>query len=418
MRSRVRHNIAEAIIILIGIISMAYPSPQALAFYEWSGEKGSANIRGFAQLTGIANKNPQNHPIYKNEIDESGGGVLRLLALAQIGDNIGIDFNAYQTYISTTADLSNSFYRIDVERSPSVEWSFKDAPHAKSHLAIDRFSVRMSFDRTDITLGRQPINLATCFYFTPNDFFAPFSANTFYRVYKPGVDAVRAEVRIAELSQLSLIGVLGYKQETGSVNGWSRDYSQERSSAIARISTSLYGFEWAALGGAVREASVIGGSLQGEIAEWLGVRGEGHYNIPRDTKQEPFTEINIGLEHRFENSLNIRVEQFHHGGGYSSVKDYTVSSTARHGLYLGRSYTALGIGYEFTPLFKGEAVSIANWTDSSYLLSFYSVYSVSDEAEFSAGLSIPIGSTPRASVIESEFGFYPYTFSIEYRVHF
>lgn len=418
MRLRIRHNIAEAIIILIGIIFIVYPLHQAFAFYEWSGEKGSANIRGFAQLTGIANKNPAGYPLSKNDTDESGGGVVRLLALAQIGDRIGIDFNAYQTYMSTTADLSQSFYQTDVERSPAVEWSFKDDPHEKSHLAIDRLSIRMTFDRTDITLGRQPVNLATCFYFTPNDFFAPFSANTFYRVYKPGVDAVKAEVRIAELSQLSLIGVLGYKQERGSVNGWSRDYSQERSSAITRISTALYGFEWAALGGRAREASIIGGSLQGEIVEWLGVRGEGHYNIPKDAKQESFTEINIGLEHRFENSLNIRVEQFYHGGGYSSVKDYTISPTARHGLYLGRSYTALGMGYDFTPLFKGEAVSIANWTDSSYLLSFYSVYSASDEAEFSAGLSIPIGSNPRESVIESEFGFYPYSFNLEFRIHF
>ena len=108
----------------------------------------------------------------------------------------------------------------DVERSSALEWSLSESNYI--HTAIDRLNIHWIKDRVDIIAGRQPINLATTFYFTPNDFFAPFAAQTFYRVYKPGVDALRTEVRLGELSQLSLICALGYSPEKGSANGLER----------------------------------------------------------------------------------------------------------------------------------------------------------------------------------------------------
>jgi hypothetical protein len=46
------------------------------------------------------------------------------------------------------------------------------------------------------------------YYFTPNDFFASYAAQTFYRSYKPGVDAARLDWQWSELSQISLMTVV------------------------------------------------------------------------------------------------------------------------------------------------------------------------------------------------------------------
>jgi hypothetical protein len=69
----------------------------------------------------------------------------------------------------------------------------------------------------------------------------------------------------------------------------------------------------------VREADVIGGSLQGELFQWLGVRAEGHVSDLNDSQRGSVSELSIGVEHRWEDSLNLRLEQFYHGNGAGSL---------------------------------------------------------------------------------------------------
>lgn len=390
----------------------------ALAFYEWQSDDRSFDLRALVRGFGIVYENPENQFFYEDKSDAGAAAIARLIMHARAGQHLGFEVNAYQTYIpaSMASRLGSLGTPLDVERSSALEWSFSDDDYV--HLAIDRLNISCSYNRLDLIAGRQPINLATTFYFTPNDFFAPFSAQAFYRMYKSGVDAVRAEVRLGNLSQLSLISVLGYERESDSDTGWSRDPDWHRTSYVGRISKTFRDFEWALLGGVVREADVIGGSLQGELFQWLGIRSEGHFADPDDSQRN--LELSLGIEHRWENSLNLRLEHFYHGNGASSVSDYDITPTAAQGnsIYLGRNYTALGIGYEFTPLLNAEMLTIANLIDHSYLLSFNAIYSLSDEAELATNLGVPIGKKPEGNEIKSEFGLYPYTVSIEVRCYF
>ena len=389
----------------------------ALAFYEWQSDDGSFDLSALVRGFGIVYENPENQFFYEDKSDAGAAAIARLIMVARADKHLGFEVNAYQTYIPTSmaSRLGSLGTPLDVERSSALEWSFSDDDYV--HLAIDRLNISWSYNRLDLIAGRQPINLATTFYFTPNDFFAPFSAQAFYRVYKPGVDAVRAEVRLGNLSQLSLISVLGYERESDSDTGWSRDPDWNRTSYVGRISTIFRDFEWALLGGVVREDDVIGGSLQGELFQWLGVRAEGYVADPNDSQR--YSELSLGIEHRWENSLNLRLEQFYHGNGADSVP-YDITPTAAQGeiIYLGRYYTALGIGYEFTPLLNAEMLAIANLTDHSYLLSLNATYSLSDEAELAIDLGVPIGKKPEGNEIKSEFGLYPYSVRIEVRRYF
>ena len=131
---------------------------------------------------------------------------------AHTGEKLGFELNIFQAYIpEALLSQGNLASFLDVERSSALSWNLKDGAYAP--LAIDRLNARITYNRLDFILGRQPINLATTYYFTPNDFFAPFAAQSFYRLYKPGVDAARAEVRLGDLSQLSLVSVLGYNRD-------------------------------------------------------------------------------------------------------------------------------------------------------------------------------------------------------------
>ena len=234
------------------------------------------------------------------------------------------------------------------------------------------------------------------------------------------MDAARAEIRLNDLSQLSLIGVLGYDEDLPEDPRLSRTPASEKGSGLMRISTARFGFEWAVLGGTVRERTIAGGSFQGEIWDWLGLRAEGHYAKARTGDEDPFGKIAVDLEHRFENSLSLRVEQYYQSNGYGSIGEFNESilTGIPPALFLGRHYTALGLTYEVSPLLTTDILAILNWIDDSTLLSFYAVYSLSDEAELSPGFSLPVGKPSEGLAIESEFGLLPYTASLEFRIYF
>jgi hypothetical protein len=417
-----RDDITRATLVIVCsvFLLLAKLSVPALAFYEWQSDNGSLDLRGLVRGFATAFKNPEDDFFYEDKSGAGAAAIARLIMQAQSGQHLSFEVNAYQTYIpaSLLTSQGNLGTPLDVERSAVLECSFSDDEYV--HLALDRLNVRWSHNRLDLIVGRQPINLATTFYFTPNDFFAPFTAQAFYRVYKPGIDALRAEMRLGDLSQLSLISVLGYEQNASSDTGWSDAPDGDRTSYVGRVTTVFRDFEWALLGGIVREVDIIGGSLQGELFQWLGIRAEGHFADPDDSQRDSYSELSFGIEHRWENSLNLRLEQFYHGSGAGSVSDYSTTATAAQGrgLYLGRNYTALGVGYEFTPLLSAEMLAIANLIDHSYLLSFNAVYSLSDEAELAVNLGAPIGKKPEGTAIKSEFGFYPYSFNIEVRFYF
>jgi len=402
-------------------IMLAFFPPSSYAFYERQGDEADIEFRGMLQVYGTAYRRSENTIFYKDRNRYGLGGLARLIMKAQIGETISLEADAYQTYIPEALKTNQTATNVtiqDVERSSLLEWSLSDRNYV--HAAIDRFNIRWSKDRLDLILGRQPINLATTFYFSPNDFFAPFAAQAFYRVYKPGVDALRAEVRLGDLSQLSLISVLGYNPDPDTDTGWSASHAGHRTSYIGRVSTVFRDFEWALLGGTLGDSDVVGGSIQGEFFKWLGIRAEGHIRYPDDPPHGSYKEFTVGLEHYWENNLDIRLEYFYHGSGLGKVNDYSIIPALFRGwsAYLGRDYMALGLGYEFTPLLRGQMSLIHNLGDNSGLCSINAVYSLSNEAELALNLGLPFGKRPEGARIRSEFGLYPYSINLEVRYYF
>ena len=358
--------------------------------------------------------------IYATGQDEYWGAVFRLLCDGGIGNNFSFNANLLETAGSVSVAQQQNTPKIGTERSGMLLRNQHDTTNSRAYIALDTFQGQWTTDLVDFTFGRQPVNLATTFYFTPNDLFAPFNAQDFYRVYKPGVDGGRTDIRLGDFSLLSLIAVLGYSPDASTDNGWSKDPEWDRTSLIGRLSVSAHDFEWALLGGTAHDIDIIGASLQGEIFDWLGIRAEGHYGHPEDSILGDYSELVIGFEHHFENSLDLRLEYFYHGLGYPSIDAANTALLTGTAFtpYLGRNYTAIGAGYEFNPLLIGQMLLLTNWTDDSLLLSGTIVYSLSDESELVATASFPFGDEPAGTLLQSEYGSLPQTISVEYRLYF
>ena len=390
-----------------------------LAFAEWQSEEASVSLRGFTGLGAGYSRNPEASAFYDSQEDLFWDLEQRLLVAANYRENTRFDLNLLEN-IRATPNPGLGARPAGAERSGLLSWQQHESGNSEANLSVDTAAFHYVQDNIEWSLGRQPVNLATTMYFSPNDFFAPFAAQTFYRAYKPGVDSGRAEVRLGNLAQLSLVGVLGYAPESAVDTEWRNRPEWSRNSLLARLAVNRHDWEWALLGGSVRDHRITGGSLQGELFDWLGIRGEGHYAAPERDGVSGGTEVSVGIEHRFANSLELRLEQFHHGQGYSSreaLNQALAAGNLREG-YTGRDYTALGVSYEFSPLLTGQALLLVNWSDHSQLLSLNGVYSLSDEAELAMTLSLPKGDHAENSSVGSEFGLAPATLACTFRVYY
>ena len=397
---------------------MALLSPiLAQAFYQGDFHGSSLEARGLIQGFGLAGDNANDKTLFND--DKLLGGSLsgRLM--------LDLRHNRWHWEMHAIQDLSNSDVRTggsrlstltDVNRSDALDWHFAGN---NADFVLDRLNVAYSGDQFSLKIGRQPINLAATYYFTPNDFFAPFAAQTFYRTYKPGVDAVRMGWQWSDLSQLTVMAVMNY-QSAQTPTGWRATPDWGNTSYLARATTLTGLFQWSLLTAQINHDPIIGFDFQGELFDWLGIRGEGHTRFREPSEGGKDTKLALGLEHRFANSLTIRLEQYYHDHGATSINNYHLQSvsTSNNQFYLGRHYTALGGSYEFSPLLTGNAVWLLNDIDKSSLLALYSAYSLSDESELAVGLNLPIGQQPDRGKLNSEFGSYPRSITVEVRSYF
>lgn len=395
------------------------PCP-ALAFYEWEQDEHKLAATGLIRGFGMALQNPDNPVLYQKRNIVAGGDFARLMLNANWNKTLTLEIHAEQSYLPLSLQTGSSrFSRSSaVERIDALAWT---TDKQQMQFQFDRFNLQYKGKNLTLKLGRQPLNLAASFFFTPNDFFSPFAAQAFYRTYKSGVDAARLDVQLGEFSQLSLISVLGYSPDANSDSGWSHKPNLDRTSYLGRISTVIDDFEWAILGGRVRKNDLIGVDFQGEVFEWLGIRGEGHYNFSQASALTQNLEFALSLEHRWENTFTLRLEQFYHGAGANSTANYLnklFTAATATSPYLAKLYTALGVSYEITPLLTGNATFLYNGIDHSHLLALYGNYSVSDESELALSITLPFGKKTPDLNPKSEFGLSPRLISLEYRWYF
>ena len=394
---------------------------RCLALYQFTGEESGLTISAAVNAgLGVA-VNPRNTWLYGERHDELWSGDLRLLADGFVGEWLRGRLNILENIRSASSiHLPGGFAAADVERSALFSSQQHASDTTRADLVLDGGSLTWGTESRALTMGRQPVQFTVTSSFSPNDFFAPFAPQQFYRVYKPGVDAVRYEHRLADLTQFSLVGVLGYEEDPDSANGWRKAPDWQRTSVLGRYVRSVGALEWGMLAGVVREDNIVGASLQGELTDWLGLRAEGHY---RDSNQDAVgsgSMLSVGLEHRFASSLTVRLEQLYNSFGYSSIAeaDRALASGTLEPGYLGQHYTAFDAGYEISPLLIGEFLYLRNWTDGSHSFSFYAVYSLADEAELALQVTLPEGKGPDAHSLGSELGMQPVRVALEYRHYF
>lgn len=173
------------------------PAALALSAFAMTAQAVDWEVGGFARSVGVVTQVDGVDGSVERSADVSARH--RLLVTAS-GDTWELD--AHFVVGGLWAGLTDSPRSVgipaigtaDYLRWPGLSWGKAWGEKRYGVTAeIDRLALSWHPGLVDITVGRQPINLANTMLFTPHDVFAPFSPLDFFRAYKPGVDALKIE---------------------------------------------------------------------------------------------------------------------------------------------------------------------------------------------------------------------------------
>jgi hypothetical protein len=355
-----------------------------------------------------------NSPLSPTHVAHPLTGVFRLELQQAWAQSVSSHFNIL---ISQASAQSEAGPQRDVNRSGWLYHSFND--HKDGLLAVDQLDLTFEGNHVRLRAGRQSIGLGTTFFFSPNDFFAPFAPQSFYRVYRPGVDAIRVTWFTGALSEAEWIYVLGYEADPKHPLEYRHQPSSHLDSMLVRTTGVIGPVEVNLFIAQIGADEVLGTAWQMDWAPWVGMRFEAQVRDEQNSHKR--NQVSLSIDHRFETGLDIRAEWFYYGPGASRPQDYqrTLAQTEDASSYLARYYMALGASYVLTPLWTLDAALLLNLVDESQLYSLQGLVSVSDESEFQIAVRVANGnSDEHLPTIESEYGLYPLQLSLEYRIYF
>jgi hypothetical protein len=286
---------------------------------------------------------------------------------------IGANINAQQYWGKTSWNLFD-FVPGYTENGYTMNFVLPDT------IMLDNMYMRISFPLLDLTLGRQQISPGVGYAWNPTDIFNHKSLmDPSYE--QTGVDVIRLYMPLGNRSSFNSIIQPSDNFGSSTVQfalgaGWGRfDFGMNLTKQFASSNTTpILGDPF------VEERFLLGGSMVGEVLGW-GVWTELAYNkliatafppwssIAYPEVHKPYSEILIGLDHTFDNSVYLLAEFLHNEHGVGKLSDLTVNDYL---VNLGGSTHSLMQDYGFFYLMLPpmdyitlSALAIANFNDNS-----------------------------------------------------
>ena len=295
-------------------------------------------------------------------------------------------------------------------RLGQLDWQIATSDHAEWRAEIDRVAVHAQAGAAAITVGRQAIGWGRGVLFGAIDLFSPFTPLEADREWRRGVDAVRADVKIADRQSVDVVAAFGPDIEQSAFAGRFRGYA-------GKADIELVG-GWRArdvFGGATTSAAVGNAEVHGEIAV---------FGTPAVPASPAFREARkiakavAGTSYRFPvgNGLVVFGEYHYSGFGAASPAEILplLADPGFQERYLRgdtqiltRHAIAVLATYQCSPELTLAGQWLQNPTDASGIVVPSATWTLSDR--YSAVLSgyLPFGSEPVGLLLHSQYGASP-----------
>ena len=410
----------------------------ALVFFPFKSfaQDSSIDVSGSIQTGYNLYDNYSFAPYFDKNITQDFSSVARIIIEGDSRDKYSYELHAVQAYnysnINTgITDRDTSMLVVDY----GDNWIKKSDQSA--HYYLDRANVKFAVEDLDIHFGRLAVSFGKPLFWNLFDYYGSPYLN---QEYKAGIDALRLDKAISNFSGVNMVinkrKILtqsGSYLENSAVQSYQWLGLEEEVGLLLRGYTTIKDTDYALLYKREPEGHRIGIEVDGEMgsvnfydeitylwgSEKISMPGSYQGNLLKNYLMNV-----LGVNYRFNNSLQITAEHLFNGIGDSNNLD---ASNIRYkngvSTSLNDHLSGVSLSYEFNPLLVGQYDARLAWDDSSHQHNFSFVQSITDNVDFIAGGQINIGDRPNGTNwqnpnIQSEFGRLSDTFYLELKCYF
>ena len=295
-------------------------------------------------------------------------------------------------------------------RIGQLDWEIAASDHAEWRLEIDRAAVHAQVGAANLTIGRQAIGWGRGVLFGAVDLFSPFTPLEADREWRRGVDAVRADVKLADRTSLDAVAAFGASLDESAFAARFRGYA-------GKADLELVG-GWRArdvFGGATASAAVRDAELHGELAVFRtpAVAGSSAF-----ADERAIVKAVAGTSYRFAvgNGLLVFAEYHYSGFGAASPQEilplladpgFQVRYLRGDTQILTRHAIAVLASYEYSPELTLSGQWIQNPADGSGILVPSATWTFSDRWSALFSGYVPFGRSPVGLTLNSQYGATP-----------
>lgn len=356
---------------------------------------------------------------YPGARNDAEFGIFRMTDHLQITSETSLEIHGVVDFSSPSL---TSFSGLAVSRARHffpLQAELADEDEYASEARLDRLNVSFDFGKAVLTVGRQPVTWGEGYFWPALDLFAPFSPEQIDRDYKSGVDAVKLNLPLGNLSELEITGgILGS--------------SLKRDGAVgAQLRWNLGNVDLGFMGGGFHQ-DLVGGTFVSADIRGTGLRGEISFTSSgderdRDLARECFWRGSVGILRQLTPSIALNSEFAFNGYGTGDSSKYylwAVSDRLLRGDVngYGRYYWGTSLSSQLHPLVQGTFTSLVNLSDKSVLMTPAFTWSISDNADFIGGGEFSFGEglkeDPGRNENISEYGVVPVTIFAAIRIYF
>jgi len=303
--------------------------------------------------------------------------------------------NSFQNRLETEWSFTNSFeFRADmrtrlisgysIKNRPFISefyendsgfadatWVWFDTEQSVLQSQVDRFYASYYSGDFELHAGRQRINWARTFVWSPNDLFNNYAFLDFDYEERPGVDALLAQYNWSFGSSIQV----GFRMAD--------EFDEMVLAGMLRTNWGNYDVQF--LGGHYLGQFVVGAGWAGYIKN-AGFKGEVSYFLPDENIFDaPWTiTATTGIDYMMPNSLYLRGELLFNGGHdeVNSPLANLIQPPSADDLFIAKTGLFLSGSYPVTPLLNSSLSAMASFDRSLFIFIPQMSYSLTQDVDF------------------------------------
>jgi hypothetical protein len=371
-------------------------------------------LRSSLKSSVLVSRLPDDAVLFPDPDSATGFWRFRLEPAVRVNQDVSVETAVEQRLLvfSSSGDASGVLpaaaeapYRIR-----QLDWRLASGANGEWRIEVDRAAIHAPAGPVNLTVGRQAIGWGRGVIFSAVDLFAPFTPLEADREWRRGVDAVRADIGLADRQSIDGVGAFGPDLDHSVFGGRFQGYA-------GRADVELVS-GWRArdvFGGATTSAALGDAEVHGELAVfWTpAVPGSPAFGVDRR-----IVKAVGGGSYRLPLANGVLVYGEYHYSGFGATSAAGIlqllSDPGFRERYLrgdtqilGRHAIAALASYEVSPELTWAATVLQSPIDGSGVVVPSATLTFGDRLSVLVNGYVPYGKTPVGAVLGSAYGATP-----------